>query len=282
MKTKTTMGLMVVLAGVLSLHAGTNPGWWTESIGDKKVIDPSLQLPSTNFAPANLGQLKHMALQAKRYLDRDLASVGGAGAGVNARVGEFYDIANNAPIVVTGVTNNKAPANLGQLKHIAKPFYDRLIALGVDTRAMLRSHGAPTWEYHYPWTPETTDDVNKAIANLGQLKWVFCFSMSELNAIDGADGQEANGVPDWWEKYYYGHAGVVFITTGITLLDSDGDGLEDLAEYHLGTNPISADSVIANVVYDAEGKVMEYRNSVGVIESITYDADGNIKSLIAK
>jgi hypothetical protein len=197
MKRKASLGALLVLAG-LSLDAG-NPVWWSDSLGGNKVLLENTV--AANKAPTNLGQIKNVALRAKHYLDRELASVGGAGSGVNARVGEFYNL-NTSQAIFTTATNNKAPANLGQLKHIAKPFYDRLIALGVDTRAMLRSHGAPDWQYYYPWTPDPTDDANKAIANLGQLKWVFCFdptvaSIANPDMLDvDADG---DGVMDYIE-----------------------------------------------------------------------------------
>ena len=71
---------------------------------------------------------------------------------------------------------------------MAKPFYDRLIEVGMAT--------------NYPWTAATGDDSDFGAANLGQLKNVFDFDLT----------------------------------------DSDDDGLPDAAERNKGTDPLVADT----------------------------------------
>ena len=44
-----------------------------------------------------------------------------------------------------------------------------------------------------------------AAANAGQLKNVFSF---DALSVDAAHDTDANGLPDWWEIYYFGHIGV--------------------------------------------------------------------------
>ncbi len=51
---------------------------------------------------------------------------------------------------------------------------------------------------------------------------------SEVHLIDDSDG---NGLPDWWEWYYFGHLGVD------PNADPDGDGRSNLMEYLDGTDP---------------------------------------------
>ena len=79
------------------------------------------------------------------------------------------------------LTNNYYPVNVGQLKSVAKPFYDRLIE---EDYANL-----------YPWTSTTNDDGDYALANLGQLKRVFSFDF--LNFGRDADG---DGMSDDMEQ----------------------------------------------------------------------------------
>jgi hypothetical protein len=55
----------------------------------------------------------------------------------------------------------------------------------------------------------------------------------DLPLID-SDG---NGMPDDWQRQYFGHLGVN------PLLDSDGDGVNNLNEYKAGTNPKDAHSL---------------------------------------
>ncbi len=110
------------------------PAWWAdpatkiwetaEPAGDKE-----------HFAPVNIGQLKHIAKQAKAHLDLAVADVlpgyfgEGSGAEIAALVAGFDG------------TDNFAPANVGQLKAVAKVFYDRLHELGYDVRTFLVSRG---------------------------------------------------------------------------------------------------------------------------------------------
>ena len=45
-------------------------------------------------------------------------------------------------------------ADLGQLKAVAKPFYDRLKVIGYGTKQNLIDRGyPPDWQYDYPWDP---------------------------------------------------------------------------------------------------------------------------------
>ena len=53
----------------------------------------------------------------------------------------------------------------------------------------------------------------------------------------GVDGDsDGNGLPDWWELKYFGAIGQD------PNADPDGDGLTNLQEYAMGTNPLLADT----------------------------------------
>ncbi|TCO81905.1 RHS repeat-associated protein [Chthoniobacter flavus] len=179
---------------IVPQYAATIPGWWVDDSAQTRIIGAGAA-PS-NFAPANLGQLKYVASQAKKHLDQKLAAVGGAGNEINALVAGFEPRAgqNYTPEQIAAFrAANYAPINLGQLKAVVAPFYRRLLAVGYNTQFNLILHGYPgTWAYDYPWNPN--DPWNQAgagdktpnyvMANIGQLKMAFSFDVA-LNS-DGS------------------------------------------------------------------------------------------------
>jgi len=133
------------------------PSWWITG----EVVQSNVT--ANDYAPAVAGQLKWMATVAKEELDENLLI--GSGTGVAYVVNSFAN------------KRNLAPALLGQLKNVSRPYYDRLIAAGFAT--------------NYPWSATTADDKDFAPALVGQLKNVFNFDITP-----DADG---DGLPDWWE-----------------------------------------------------------------------------------
>ncbi len=189
----------VFMVGTALVFAA-DPSWWTS--GNTRIL--SAGASPDNYAPANLGQLKLVVKQAKEYLDLYLP--GGAGPAITQMAANFeprQEQGYTAQQIEQFKAANYAPANLGQLKAVAKPFYDRLLAVGYDTKQNLISHGYPNaWSFDYPWNPATPVSDNYVPANLGQLKMTFSFDIST---------------------------------------DSDGDGLTDLQEASLGTDPHASD-----------------------------------------
>jgi hypothetical protein len=80
----------------------------------------------------------------------------------------------------------------------------------------------------YPWTTATTDDQNKALATVGQLKAVFSLRFE----VD----TEPNGLPDFWEYRYFAQIG------NDPNGDPDGDGLTTAQELGYAINPSIADT----------------------------------------
>jgi hypothetical protein len=180
------------------LVIGAAPNWWSQ----RGVLNPNAS--PDDYALANQGQLKNIATAAVAEFDEHLP--GGAGDTLHSLVNGW-----NQP---NAQRNDFAPVNLGQLKNAVRSFYDRLIAIGyADT---------------YPWTgaPNPPDDF--AIANIGQVKNLFSF---DLLATDIVHDSDQNGLPDWWEKYYFGNTGVD--PNG----DVDGDGRSNFEEFLHGTDP---------------------------------------------
>jgi len=209
--------IFLVVSTGFSAYA-EEPAWWYAS--DTGFIDPEAShLKLHNYSPANVGQLKKVATQAKKYLDKALP--GGAGTGVNAMLAAW-----------SVNTDSYAPINLGQLKAVVKPFYTRLVAAGYGTKANLIARGYPSnWAYDTPWNPSTPTSENYAPANIGQLKMAFSFDLSGLDTdVDGLPNEKDPDItnPDTGST---GGSG-----------DPDEDGLTNAQEIALGTDPNQGDN----------------------------------------
>ena len=138
-----------VIGSSSMLHAQM-PAWWTE----RGVLD--LNMPLNDFAHVNEGQLKYIAQQA--YLEMEEHLPGGGGSNLTAWIA---GLANNY---------NYYPVNVGQLKTMAEPFYDRLIEVGLVDE--------------YPWANIfTLNDF--VLGNIGQVKALFDFELSASLSISG-------------------------------------------------------------------------------------------------
>ena len=221
----TRLVLATVICFQVFVTQAVPPGWW----GARQVMktDSGDQpLPAQDFAVANQGQLKKVATAAyEELLEKIPASLGGIGnmnppgqsvpnGGTGWQIRHLLEnwgvqfnadgtlVRENGQVVVQRAASfstvlDFAVLRQGQLKATAKPFYRRL-------REIYGTYG-----YAFPWTdddnPATTsdtqDDRNNAVANLGQLKFVFSFDLDQ---------------------------------------DRDGDGISDLDELVQGSNPSDA------------------------------------------
>ena len=182
-------GVVLTLVLLTEVLFAEVPQWWIE----RGVIDTNAA--SKDFAPVNQGQVKLIAYQAHLEFNQKL---GGASPAISNLIAGF------------STSNNYLPANLGQLKYLAKPFYEQLITEG--------------YALDFPWDGLLAKDY--AIANQGQLKNLFSF---DLDAFDS----DSDGLPDWREKL-----------DGLNPNnpDSDGDGYSDYDELLVyRTNPCNED-----------------------------------------
>lgn len=79
-----------------------------------------------------------------------------------------------------------------------------------------------------------------------------------LARVVDADG---NGLPDWWEQYYFGH-----LTGTDPGADPDGDGASNLAEWLAGTDPTNSTSALRLTARAGEGTnspVLEWPSAPG-------------------
>lgn len=226
---------------------GAPPLWW--SAGDPPVWDETLANPGANLGVANIGQAKHMvqrALETLEIADEDLAdeirlkltTPQPSALNPSQTNPAVLDLAVPSPKTPEWIAKQKAPLLIGQLKAIAKPFYDVLHAADptwLEARLVEnQTKDATNPSNHYPWSSVTTDDQNKAPANIGQLKAVFSLPLEELNPND-TDG---DGMPNQWEEDH----GLDPDDASDAPADGDGDGLSNLREFQLGTDPNNSDT----------------------------------------
>lgn len=173
-RTRQRLGSLLLLVVYLCHPAvllAPPPAWWAER-GATNTNPPD------DYAAANLGQLKQMAVKARDELNLRLPP-NGAGRAIETMIAGW-----NQPNTTT--RDDYAAVTLGQLKYVGKLFYDRLTAAG-STRP-------------YPWagSPNPADDP--AIANLGQVKQVFSFDLTYTDdyGVVSAD-LDGNRLPDEWE-----------------------------------------------------------------------------------
>ena len=204
-------GIFILLAARTVCAVEPQPVWWFNQ-PSTQIVDSSI--PTNNKGPANLGQLKNVAMQAKNYFDFVLP--GGAGTTINSMVAAFkpqagvsYTAAELAQIRI----DNYSPLKLGQLKNVAKAFYDRLYQSGYNTTQNLIDHGYPlSWTSRYPWDDVTRIPTaqNYVPVSVGQLKMVFSFGY--------ADDLDGDGIRDSVE---------IANGTNPYLVDTDHDGVRD-------------------------------------------------------
>ncbi|MDX2110648.1 MAG: hypothetical protein SFY80_10445 [Verrucomicrobiota bacterium] len=208
----------------------TEPAWWAQ-----RGVKSGGQV--NNKGPINQGQLKAMAKAAMQEMDAKLPF--GSSLQIQEMVAGF--VAANTPNLNPA---NKLPANIGQLKAVAKPFYDWLLAMGYNTKQNLINHGAIGWNNDYPWsTVAPLDGSNYAPVSIGQLKWVFSFDFTDFtpNSTD----LDSDGLPDWWERVilyhalYHSNATIDNISDIMPSADYDGDDISNGDEYAFGSNPTS-------------------------------------------
>ena len=180
------------------------PSWWIS----RGVVDPNL--PSNDYAAANIGQAKNFAYGAYLEMEDKLASVGGAGQAIADLIASWQ---TPGP-----TTNDYAVVNVGQIKNLSGLFYQRLIELDVQIVS--------------PWTSATSDDEDFALANIGQLKNAFNFDIGALFSEDS----DLDGLTLLLELEN---------NTDPENADTDADGLNDGDEINIYlTNPLNQDNTI--------------------------------------
>lgn len=135
---------------VVYVSLSSTPQWWAN-------MGVTNGHAKSDFAIADQGQLKNIATAAVSQLNAALSGTGGAGANLISLSGSWS--------ATSSQTSDYAAVNLGMLKTAAKPFYDRLLAVGYT--------GVPLISGTYPWVGGSASDFSTA--NIGEVKNAFSF-----------------------------------------------------------------------------------------------------------
>ncbi|MES2466127.1 MAG: N-acetylmuramoyl-L-alanine amidase [Verrucomicrobiota bacterium] len=217
------------------------PQWWSAPGTGIWAAGP---VNVENARPLNVGQLKHVASQARTYLDNVLQPWGGAGTAITTLTTQFQGNSTNPLTPVADRAENAAPVNVGQLKQVAELFYDRLAELelnaGMETAFRLGGVSSlrPGKSYTVPWLNNLPSAENAGIATIGQLKMAFGFEVDLDNdgVLDAFEWAMINATStDAWVS-------LVDITALLLDADSDGDGITNAREFTLKFNALLADS----------------------------------------
>ncbi len=250
---------------MLMLSALATPLWWTDDVNDTRVIP--IGAVENHKGPANIGQAKHMA-------DMALKALASKDPNLSATIRQKLTTPQPNPTDSTGPLlpaiinfelpstlpadwsqSQRAPLLIGQLKAIVAPFYTQLHAAAPEWLAAERTaNGTNHPESIFPWTTETTDDDNKAIATTGQLKAVFSLRFDALTKQDS----DNDGMDDVWELEYDLNPA----DASDSVIDSDGDGVSNIDEYTQGSNP--------RVSNTSNRKIWNFRKVTNTDRTITY------------
>lgn len=163
--------LLALLAGALVpmwLWADA-PAWWAQC----GVLNTAPGVMVDDYAAVNQGQVKNIAASAIIEFNARLPE--GAGPDLLALGVNLHS--------VSLLTDDFLAINQGQLKTIAAPFYWRLMEFGLVDKL--------------PWTATAGDDDSYALANIGQVKNLFSFSVPDItyNSTDPVSDPEPDAPP---------------------------------------------------------------------------------------
>lgn len=264
---------LALLLAQSTISPAADPAWWAA----RGVTTGN---PASNLSPATIGQAKHMAamalgeLGARLPAQEFLALKNAVAAVVDLDVPALPPGYNPAPRPPGYIGPNNHVLLVGELKALAKPFYDHLRlwnSVWLDNEMIeaniriLESGSNPSSFSPYPWSVATSDDANKAVASLGQLKAVFSLRLETVPAFD-SDGDE---IPDAWEMQHGLDPG-----SDDSGKDPDLDGLTNLQEFLHSTNPNDPDSD-GDLLFDGWEVSFGFDPLIPDTDALTADPDGD-------
>jgi YD repeat-containing protein len=251
---------LLVFAGP-KLSAQTDPAgpsWWYNPALTTTGTAPAFSGNPADFAVANQGQVKNLAVTSINGLYVEIPQFIGTNETLSALEASLCSIGSN--------TEDYAAVNIGQMKNLVQPIYDFLLQTGYTQGPLISGT--------YPWIGSLTH-ADYALANIGQIKNLFDFDVTYRT-------DSTNPLPDWWQMHYFGSLGVSAYGAS-----PSGDGYTNWDEYENGWNPLQSTHTgqtpgapvgVQTFEYDAAGRLHQDAVSNGVNYTYSYDQEGNIQS----
>lgn len=217
--------------------SNTYPTWWVDrgiaSEQPPSATDPEyLEWSSGNRSIVLQGQVYFVVDKAIEELNAQLGPIGGAGFALS----DLRDDSKNPEY--------RSPILLAQLKFVSAPFYDLFEQIGFEpgrpgwptSLVINETNGAsPDLAPQYPWLNVDIAPYDFEAALVGQLRFLFNWDLSQWLLVDSEHSEAGDGLPDWWEIYYFGDES---LQNGID--DSESgmpDGLSNRVELLIGSAP---------------------------------------------
>jgi len=213
--------------------------------------------------------------------------------------GAGQEIAN----MVTGITasneHDLLVANIGQLKYVSAPFFDRLAEVGFVPGSigwpvnLVLDSGQSDNAPEYPWLDGISPN-NTSPASLGQLKHVFSWDAGQDNDNNGA----GDGLLDWWEQLIADQDTTDAIYTfedvlakkpaDVTGLDSkrwdfDDDGFANIEEFKAKLDPFDkfnglGPNAVVTPPTAPDGLTVKYKEEQDTLEVTWQNTSGSTSS----
>ena len=276
------------------------PSWGTNAVRidtNTTAILKYHDVEPTNFAPANIN-CRNGTVQFWFAPDWD----SGTGPGSPGRLIEMgsqtsttgwwslYFNTNGTQLIFGTQTNGLALTNLTVSINWTSNYWHQIVLTYSSNNSSLYVDGQPfatngLGANYYPNRNERTNGfcIGSDLNGNNQARGIFDELQTFNYPLDATSiatnyqtmyqmDRDGDGLPDIWEMDYFGHLGV------IPNDDPDGDGLNNLQEYILGTNPtvneIAQSGSRLNYIYT----LADWLNQISGIKNgtVTLDPEGNV------
>jgi|GEM_PF-5301711 len=210
-----------------------NPRWWE----DQGIFN--LTVVGGDHSPANIGQAKNVAKKA-------LATISAQNSALASEIETLMGAGVLTPPTTTPEFQvQKGVILVGQLKNLAKPFYDKLaIHDGIWLASERQRIGIQNPQSVYPWTSSSNDDSDFSPASIGQLKACFSIDLGNLPSQVVIKDSDGDGMSDEWESSF----GLNPNDPSDAEQDLNSDGITNGEHFDKSTNPITGAKLAPELV----------------------------------
>jgi hypothetical protein len=129
-------------------------------------------------------------------------------------------------VVLEGIGERDAPAGMSSFEFESRP---GPVRVRLERERTVLAFQAPEWITDRPWRQ---DFAIRGFSSAESDHWAKWFPGTEQNYMSEYGDVDGNGLPNWFERYYFGQWNGVDSNA-----DPDNDGKSNLQEYQDGTDP---------------------------------------------